>query len=395
VLVGQNPDTPTQDRTFRTWDFAFASNSTVKAYTGFESATDANEEFFACGGNELFSELRFGVAVHDSGVIADAGAAVLQSRLFHGDVVARVVAEAKKKAEESKQPRQRHGSPPVPALNLFLLPFVVVNSGMTMAQIAALPFYCADKSELGKWLHNVLQVMLPVWERRWCPARNLSWLKENCSNAAGRITLFVDGVDFEFEKFLSFYLQRLLWGVKSKHLAHPAVRSLVCTNEQMDLVFVTQPAGAVASEVCILLLDGFFRRINDEAAKMGEVVDMEVVVDRGYYDWTQFDSFSNLRVTKLTPDHLVAPENKEAKKARKARREKRQKRVFFSGKEALASKVIQRRRQVNERGNRLLRKGRFYSRRISLKWLSKIGRFVKLSHGFANMQNTKRIGKKK
>ena len=393
-LFGQNSHTPQMDALFGVWDFAFASNTTIKAYSGFLSKEDAQNEFLACGGQKLFSDLRFGVAVHDPVVLRAAGDAVRASRLFHGDAVERTVVDLVQKAERAVRPLQRHSEPRIPLLNLFLLPFIIVNSGMTMAQIGSLPFFATDKSELGKILNNVLSVILPVWEQRWCPPRGLQWLREHCANESRRIVLFIDGVDFEFEKFLSFYLQRVLWGTKSKHLAHPAVRCLVFTNEEMDLVHVSEPAGGVASEVNLLLLDVFFGRINDEAKSRDEMVELDVIVDRGYFDWNPNGRFSNLLINKKTPVHLVAPESKEVKKARRARKEKRKKRTFFSGLEALDSKVIQRRRQVNERGNRMLRRGRFYSRRIALKWLSKIGRFIKLSQGFANRQNQLRLQKK-
>jgi hypothetical protein len=393
-LFGQNSGTPKLDSSFRVWDFAFADNYTVKVYSGFLSKEDAQNEFLACGGQKLFSNLRFGVAVHDPDVLRAAGDAVRASRLFHGDLVERVTADLVRKAEDAARPLQRHSELRIPLLNLFLLPFVVVNSGMTIGQIARLPFYASDKSELGKILNNVLGVILPVWEQRWCPPRGLQWLREHCTNESGRIVLFIDGVDFEFEKFLSFYLQRVLWGTKSKHLAHPAVRCLVFTNEKMDLVHVSKPAGGIGSEVNLLLLDRFFSRINDEAKSEGKYLDLDVIVDRGYFDWNPIGRFSNLVINKQSPVHLVAPESKDVKKARRALKEKRKKRTFFTGREALDSKVIQRQRQVNERGNRMLRKGRFYSRRIALKWLSKIGRFIKLSQGFANRQNALRLEKK-
>jgi hypothetical protein len=284
------------------------------------------------------------------------------------------------RAEADQEGQTWHHSSHVPFVNLFLLPFVVLFSGMTLQLIGALRYFKLHKSQIVLLFGNVLPLIAPAWERRWCSVRSLLWLLEHCTeNCVFRLR--VDGTDVEFDRPHSFWLARLLFGAKSKSLKHYAGRFLFFINAHKWIVHATTMATAFMSEVAMLDADGFLRELD---AQCTEPLNLELILDRGYYFYKPPSDFQFLRVIKRLPAHLNAPETREERRQRKAKHEKRTKRTFYDSVEALRSKQIQRLRNAVEQANSVFKRPRLFKHRLPVKYLSKMRLLSKLSIGLAN-----------
>lgn len=198
----------------------------------------------------------------------------------------------------------------------------------------------------------------------------------------------VDGTDVETEKPMEAYMQRMLYGKKNKHLAHVAARFLTFSSKDQWLVHLSAPGAASLSEVAMLRHDAFLTRLDEEAKMAGRIVDVEVILDRGYFFWKPDPKWTHLRVTRTIPSHLVAPGTKKEKKEnkeKKARGEKVSKRTYFPKLEALRNKILAKRRIRNEQSNRRFKVGRLFRKVLPIKLLPRLRQLTIIAWGQANM----------
>jgi hypothetical protein len=371
-------NTPYKDRVVL--DLSQEPDWVVKEWTGFASGQDLLTEFLACGGPAAVRALDRAVVVHDEDALRRAAEHLRSTRMFPEATLDEAVRGRRAHLNFVARGSESTRVSKVPLVNIWALPFVVMRTGATLALVASSQYYLMQKAQVSLLLSNMTRSLAPVWQRRWCPPRSLQWVRDYCSDD-GTIVIFVDGTDVEFEQPLNHYVQRVLYGVKNKHLSHAAGRLLTFTNSRGWLVHLSDMATPFVSEVSMLRLDSFLQRLDDEAQSPAWI---EMVVDRGYYFWHPRKDYKWLLVKKVTPVHLVAPEPKDVKRARRARKEKRAKAVFFKAAIAKHNKRVQRMRQSNERVNRKLKTPRMYQRKISLKLLPKMRRFNVFAHGLAN-----------
>lgn len=359
----------------------------VCVFTGFKSGQKVKEEFLACGGDELMAKVDLHAPWRSKEALPRVVEQLKRKRMVQESVLNDVVQRLQNDGSFERKAKKRSRTSKVPRVNLFLLPFVVLRLALPLKAVGALSFYYLSASQISLALRNVLEILAPVWQQRWCPPRSLSWLEKYCVED-GKLVIMVDGTDVETEKPMEAYMQRMLYGKKNKHLAHVAARFLTFSSKDQWLVHLSSPGAASLSEVAMLRHDDFLTRLDEEARRANRLVEVEVILDRGYYFWKPDPKWTNLRVTRTIPSHLVAPGTKKEKrenKEKKARGEKVPKRMFFPKLEALRNKIVAKRRIRNEQANRRFKVGRLFRKVLPIKLLPRLRKLTIIAWGQANM----------
>lgn len=366
-------------------------NRVVRDLTNFKSGRQLVEEFVAVGGPQLFTSLDRSQRKYDQEAMEEGARLLIESKKWPEDVVKEALAAVAAAGHFAMNPvRSHHGRYPV---NLFALPFALLGGGLRLTTIGTLPYWNLSESQVSLVLSNILKLIVRPFRARWCPPLTAEFLKMHAvtQGAAGEhvrvyLTVMADGSDIEVQSSKNRRTQRMMYGTKKKTLKHNAVRVIVWTTERGCVLRVSKPAAASISEIDILEHDRFLDDLNHVAFNAGEVWDVDVVVDRGYFflslDKTagQQKRYGNLNLHKVMPHHKDVPTR------RKKSEPKREKRSRFLGQEALFNKQVASRRAKNEVANAFIKCNRLLHGVLDLSLLHIIDDLMILAWGMANMR---------
>jgi hypothetical protein len=366
---------------------ATEAKRTVRAITGFPDSERLWDEYMACGGPQLFD----GLDLHQRRYVADdlheAGRRLVLSCKYPREQIEAAVKEVLKQHVERERTRRLHTR--LPRENIFAVVWAVVGGGLRLDVIAALPYFHLSTTQLSLLIHNALPLVAKAWQERWCPPvpLTLEWLRANCTDAQGtlRLVMLADGTDVDMERSANRRTARFMYGTKKKTLKHHAVRQIVWSNSRGEILRVSPIAAASFSEVALLERDGFLDNINQLARASQSVVEVCLVLDRGYYSLRehireQKGRYSSLRLTLEMPAHLISP-GRRPKGALKVL-----KRKFFTNAEVLNNRKTASRRACNEIANLRLKWCRIFQRRIPLSLMASMGHYQTLAVGLARLR---------
>ncbi len=360
---------------------------TIRAITGFPDAQCFWNEYLACGGHALFDQLDGRMRQYSVEELREAAQRLVDAVKYPADEVWAALGDLLEKHKRGG--RVRPFRLRIPRENLFGAVWAVVAGGLRLDVIAALPYFHLSEPQLSLLVHNALPLVANAWQERWCPPvpLTLQWLRANCTDKGGlvRLVVLADGTDVDTERSGNRRTARFMYGTKKKTLKHHAVRQIVWSNMDGQIVRVSPLAAGSYSEVELLEHDGFLDNINLLAKESGSPMEVCLILDRGYYtlrDHINADKgrYASLRIVVEMPTHLTSP-GRRPKGAPKI-----PKRTHFLNLEVCNNRLVASRRACNEIANLRLKWSRLFQRRIPLSLMPSMGHYQTLAVGLARMR---------
>lgn len=126
--------------------------------------------------------------------------------------------------------------------------------------------------------------------------------------------------------------------------------------------------------------DSFLMYLNNLAKIAGMILNVRLIVDRGYLKLDlDMSTLGNLALEICRPAHLNLPRMKGEKKE-----DKKPKRARFTSEEVVASREIARKRSHNEIGNLYIKHSRLLQHCIPHQYVSKLDWFMSIAAAVAN-----------
>jgi len=369
------------------------SDNLIRRLTGFRNGDDARDAFESCGGDQLFADLSQHRRQYEEIYVQSAVSALKSKDLGPSELIESIGAEFERQHCDYHSTRNRESR--LPAINMFLLPFVYVFGGIRMDVIGLLPYYNLKKDQVSLLIHNATPLVVKSWASQWAFHPSLQWCLKNASSEISEgqempeITIFADGMDVPVQKSMNQLTQKAQYGKKSEKHAHHALRSILFSTRDRAIVSCTSFAGSRLSEQSMVRRSKLLQKLESEAAQSKQKIKVNLIVDRGFY-WLKGkkksstndsgplqSSFKWLEISLILPVHLNAPSQ--------GRRGGVQKRSQFEQDEVFHNVHVASERQVNERAVGLFKLAKMMDQRqLHLDLVPMIDDFLNLAWAIAN-----------